>query len=236
MRAGRGDVPDGIVLVTDRRQAARPIDELVRAAVGGGVRWVLLRERDLPRDERLDLAGRLRAILAEVDGALIVAGPDPLGGDAVHLTAAGPYPPPELGLVGRSCHDPSELTRLTTEDYVTISPVFPTPSKPGYGPPLRPAGLARLVARTRVPVLALGGVGTAQHVEACVAAGAAGVAVMGAVMRAEDPGKLVRDLCAAVGTEASPAASPVSPAPPAPAAPPAASPVSPASPAGRWTR
>jgi thiamine-phosphate pyrophosphorylase len=163
---------------------------------------VLLRERDLPRDERLDLAGRLRAILAEVDGTLIVAGPDPLDGDAVHLTAAGPYPPPELGLVGRSCHDPGELTRLSSEDYVTISPIFPTPSKPGYGPPLRPAGLARLVARTRVPVLALGGISTAQHVEACVAAGAAGAAVMGAVMRADDPGRLVRALCAAVGTAA----------------------------------
>ncbi|WP_323373768.1 thiamine phosphate synthase [Plantactinospora alkalitolerans] len=213
MRAGRGGVPDGIVLVTDRRQAARPLGETVRAAVDGGVRWVLLRERDLPRNERLDLAGRLRAILAEVDGALIVAGPDPLGGDAVHLTAAEPCPPPDLGLVGRSCHDRAELTRLRTEDYVTISPVFPTPSKPGYGPPLRAAGLARLVARTRVPVLALGGVSTVRHVEACVAAGAAGVAVMGAVMRAEDPGRLVRALCSAAGRQA-------------PAAPVA----------GRWTR
>lgn len=199
---GRVGVPGGIVLVTDRRQANRPIIEVVRAAVDGGLRSVLLRERDLPRDERRHLASRLRAILGPVDGTLIVAGPDPLDGAAVHLAAAGPYPPPELPLVGRSCHDPAELGRLSTEDYVTISPIFPTPSKPGYGPPLRPDGLARLVARTRVPVFALGGIAAPAEAEACVAAGAAGVAVMGAVMRADDPGKLFRALHTAVASGA----------------------------------
>ncbi|AVT39059.1 thiamine phosphate synthase [Plantactinospora sp. BB1] len=190
--------PRGIVLVTDRWQANRPLDEVVRAAVDGGVRWVLLRERDLPRPERLDLARRLRAILAPVRGTLLVAGPDPLDGDAVHLPAAGPYPAPALPLVGRSCHDLAELGRLCTEDYVTLSPVYPSPSKPGYGPPLGPAGLAGLVTRSPVPVVALGGIGTPEQVDACLAAGAAGAAVMGAVMRSADPARLVRDLCAAV--------------------------------------
>ncbi|MEQ4302795.1 thiamine phosphate synthase [Plantactinospora sp. B6F1] len=189
--------PRGIVLVTDRRQASRPLDEVVRAAVDGGARWVLLRERDLPRPERLELARRLRAILAPVHGTLLVAGPDPLGGDAVHLPAVGPYPPPGLPLVGRSCHDLTELGRLSTEDYLTLSPVYPSPSKPGYGPPLGPDGLAGLVGRSRVPVVALGGVGTPAQVGACLAAGAAGVAVMGAVMRSDDPAGLVRHLCAA---------------------------------------
>jgi thiamine monophosphate synthase len=205
--AARVDVPGGIVLVTDRRQADRPIIEVLRAAIDGGARWVLLRERDLPRAERLALAGRLRAILAEVGGTLIVAGPDPLDGDAVHLPAAGPYPPPDLALVGRSCHNSTELSRLSTEDYVTISPVLPTPSKPGYGPVLHPTGLARLIARTPVPVLALGGVSSPAQVEACIAAGAAGVAVMGAVMRADDPRELVRTLCAAASPEARPGGS-----------------------------
>ncbi|MGI5212020.1 thiamine phosphate synthase [Plantactinospora sp. CA-290183] len=195
-------VPRGVVVVTDRRQSARPLVDVVRAAVDGGARRVLLRERDLPREERLDLAGRLRAVLAPVGGTLLVAGGDPLGGYAVHLAAAGPYPPPALPLVGRSCHDPHELARISTEDYVTLSPVFPTPSKPGYGPPLYPVGLARLVARSPVPVLALGGIGTPEQVRACVNAGAVGVAVMGAVMRAADPAATVRALCAAATVEA----------------------------------
>jgi thiamine-phosphate pyrophosphorylase len=176
-----------VVLVTDRRVAGRGLVEVVAAAVGGGVRWVLLRERDLPRAERLALAVELRAVLAEVGGTLIVAGPDPLGGDAVHLPAAGPYPPPPVALVGRSCHARSELSRVGTEDYVTLSPVFPTRTKPGYGPPLLPAGLAELIRASPVPALALGGIETAGQVTACVEAGAAGVAVLGALMRADDP-------------------------------------------------
>ncbi|MGC4803764.1 thiamine phosphate synthase [Micromonospora sp. DT233] len=176
-----------MVVLTDRRQARRDLVEVVAAAVAGGVRWVVLRERDLPRAERVALAAQLRPILAEAGGTLVVAGPDPLGGDAVHLPAAGPYPPPRLRLVGRSCHDAAELARLTTEDYATLSPVYPSRSKPGYGPPLGTEGLAGLIRRSPVPVLALGGVQTPQRVRACLRAGAVGVGVLGAIMRAADP-------------------------------------------------
>ncbi len=175
------------MVFTDRRVARGALVDVVAGAVGGGVRWVVLREKDLPRAERLALAADLRAILAEAGGTLIVAGPDPLDGDAVHLPAAGPYPPPAGGLVGRSCHDTAELARLTTEHYATVSPVYETRTKPGYGPALRPDGLSELVKASPVPVLALGGIGTAAQVAACVEAGATGVAVLGAVMRANDP-------------------------------------------------
>ncbi|TDC72125.1 thiamine phosphate synthase [Micromonospora sp. KC606] len=182
----------------------RPLPEVVAAAVGGGVRWVVLREKDLPRAERLALATELRAILVEAGGTLVVAGPDPLGGDAVHLPAAGPYPPPAVGLVGRSCHDETELARLTSEDYVTLSPVWPTSTKPGYGPPLHPAGLAALARRSPVPVLALGGIETPNQVRACVEAGASGVAVLGAVMRADDPTRTAATLGGAFADAATP--------------------------------
>ncbi|MEU5831516.1 thiamine phosphate synthase [Micromonospora tulbaghiae] len=184
----------GIVLLTDRRVARGALVDVVAGAVGGGVRWVVLREKDLPRAERLALAADLRAILAEACGTLVVAGPDPLDGDAVHLPAAGPYPPPAVGLVGRSCHDTAELARLTTEHYATLSPVYETRTKPGYGPALRPAGLAALVTASPVPVLALGGIETPAQVTACVEAGAAGVAVLGAIMRADDPGETATTL------------------------------------------
>ncbi|MBQ1053887.1 thiamine phosphate synthase [Micromonospora sp. C32] len=179
--------PTGIVVLTDRRVARGALVDVVAGAVGGGVRWVVLREKDLPRAERLALAVELRAILAEAGGTLVVAGPDPLDGDAVHLPAAGPYPPPAVGLVGRSCHDTAELARLTTEHYATLSPVYETRTKPGYGPPLHPDGLRELIAVSPVPVLALGGIETTAQVTACVEAGATGVAVLGAMMRADDP-------------------------------------------------
>ncbi|MEU8423688.1 thiamine phosphate synthase [Micromonospora sp. NPDC048835] len=178
--------PSGIVVLTDRLVARGGLDRVVAGAVAGGVRWVVLREKDLPRAERAALAVDLRAILADVGGTLVVAGPDPLGGDAVHLPAAGPYPPPTRPLVGRSCHDRSELNRLTTEHYATVSPVWLTKTKPGYGPPLGTDGLRTLIEVSPVPVLALGGIETPQQVTACVQTGATGVAVLGALMRAEN--------------------------------------------------
>ncbi|MFG1880678.1 thiamine phosphate synthase [Micromonospora sp. NPDC049102] len=177
----------GVVLLTDRLVARGGLERVVAGAVAGGVRWVVLREKDLPRAERAALAVDLRAILADAGGTLIVAGPDPLGGDAVHLPAAGPYPPPALPLVGRSCHSVAELNRLTTEHYATVSPIWPTRTKPGYGPPLHVEGLRTLVDASPVPLLALGGVETPEQVTACVEAGAAGVAVLGALMRADNP-------------------------------------------------
>ena len=104
--------------------------------------------------------------------------------DGVHLAAADPFPEVRPAIVGRSCHVADELGRAATQgcDYVTLSPIFPSPSKPGYGPPLRPSGLAALIGPSAPPVFALGGV-TPDRVAACRAAGAYGVAVMGAVMR-----------------------------------------------------
>jgi thiamine-phosphate pyrophosphorylase len=182
-------IPSGVVVLTDRRLAARPLVEVVAAAVRGGAAWVILREKDLGYGERYALAESLRAVVPV--GRLVIAGPDPLGGDAVHLSANDPVPP-GVGLVGRSCHG---APRLSTEDYVTLSPVYPTPTKPGYGPALGPDRAAALAGG--VPWLALGGVHSAQRVAACSAAGASGIAVLGAVMRAADPERATRTLAEA---------------------------------------
>jgi thiamine-phosphate pyrophosphorylase len=186
-----------LLVLTDRRQAREPLPAIVARAVHGGARYVVLRERDLPRDERAALAVVLRAVLAPVGGRLIVAGPDPLGGDAVHLAARDPAPPTGVTLMGRSCHDEAELSTVDIENYVTVSPVFATESKPGYGPALGTAGLVRLCARVTAPVYALGGV-TLASARSCVEAGATGIAVMGAIMRAPDPADYVEELLRAV--------------------------------------
>jgi thiamine-phosphate diphosphorylase len=183
-----------LLVLTDRHQARRPLVDTIAAAADGGARTVLLREKDLPRERRLALAEALRAVLRRVGGRLIVAGTDPLGGDAVHLAADDPAPVGPVAWVGRSCHDEDELARASTVDYVTLSPVYASASKPGYGPALGIPELGRLVAGTPVRVFALGGIAGAARAEACRGAGAVGVAVMGAVMRAADPATVVREL------------------------------------------
>ncbi|HEV7870171.1 MAG TPA: thiamine phosphate synthase [Modestobacter sp.] len=171
-----------LLVLTDRTQSAGPLGATVAAAVAAGARAVVLREKDLPGAERAALAGQLRALLDPVGGLLVVAGPAG-GAGAVHLAAADPFPADRPALVGRSCHSAAEVASARIEgcDWVMVSPFAATASKPGYGPPLGPAGLAALVAGGP-PAYALAGV-TPADVPACLAAGAAGVAVMGPVMR-----------------------------------------------------
>ena len=187
--------PPRLVVVTDRTQAAGPLPAVVAAAVAHGVRAVLLRDKDLPAPERRALAVDLRAVLDAVGGLLVWGGaagaPD---GVPVHLAAADPLPAVRPPLLGRSCHSAAELARAAAEgcDWVFLSPVFPTASKPGYGPALGLDGLAALV-RGAPPVLALGGM-RPDDVAGCRAAGAHGVAVMGPAMR--DPSVVRRYLTA----------------------------------------
>jgi thiamine monophosphate synthase len=189
-----------LLVVTDRVQAAGPLAAVVADAVAAGARAVLLRDRDLPDDERAALAADLRAVLDPVGGLLVtagsVAGPaHPAVHPVVHLAAAEPFPDPRPALVGRSCHSAAELAQARAEgcDWAFLSPVFPTASKPGYGPALGVEGFARL-RPPGPPVYALGGV-LPEHVPDLLAAGAHGIAVMGPVMRAPSA---VRDYLAAL--------------------------------------
>lgn len=170
--------------------------EVVRLAVGAGARAVLLREKTRPARQRAQLAGAILPLVRAAGGLLLVASDPSIESDGVHLAAADPMPVPRPPLVGRSCHDPASLAAAAAEgcDYATLSPIFATASKPGYGPALGPA----LLGGAPLPVYALGGV-TPANAAACVGAGAAGVAVMGAVMAAADPAGQVRRLLAALG-------------------------------------
>ncbi|MDH4122444.1 MAG: thiamine phosphate synthase [Deltaproteobacteria bacterium] len=120
------------------------------------------------------------------------------GFQGVHLPqgissqGSGPHPtstphPPGTWLVGRSCHSLEEVIAAEREgaDFATFGPVFPTPSKQAYGPPL---GLAALAAAAQgpLPLIALGGI-TPENTPDCLAAGAWGVAAIRAVWDAPDP-------------------------------------------------
>ncbi|MBU2668676.1 thiamine phosphate synthase [Actinoplanes bogorensis] len=182
--------PSGLVVLTDRRLARGPLVSVVRAAVRGGASWVILRERDLPYGERVALFSEVREVVPP--GRLIVAGPDPLGGDAVHLAEADPVPEVDVGLIGRSAHHRLPANGPSTEDYVTLSPIYSTVTKPGYGPALGPERAAVLAGD--VPWLALGGIDSGERAAECAAAGASGIAVMGAIMRARDPEAMAAEL------------------------------------------
>lgn len=183
-----------LLLVTDRRQlpAGRSLEQVVLACADAGFPWVWVREHDLPPVERTALLDRL----ARIPDVVVVAGRHRHPGAAgVHLQP-GAEVPSGVGFHGRSCHDEQEVRRAVADGaaYLTISPVAASTSKPGHGPALGTSGVARGVAAADgVPVLALGGI-TPENAAPFVAAGAHGVAVMGSVMRADDPARVLQQL------------------------------------------
>lgn len=207
-------IPDPpLLLVTDRRQARRPLPQIVAAVVKAGCRWISLREKDLPADELVLLARSLIRIAHAHGAKLTVHGDAELaaaaGADGVHLPAGSDPAAARaiLGaqkLIGMSIHTVTEAEGIDplSIDYVVAGPAFETASKPGYGPELGRKGISAVARAARVPVLAIGGINTARVAE-LIAAGAAGVGVMGSVMRAADPQQEVAALIATlVGSHA----------------------------------
>ncbi|TWP36349.1 thiamine phosphate synthase [Leekyejoonella antrihumi] len=182
-----------LLVITDRSQlpAGRSLESTLAECLSAGARHVLLRERDLPDDEHRSIVRRLLRLLTPVGGTLAVAAPlMPCAGVGLHLRASDPLPGVRPTMLGRSVHSLAEARAAASErcDYVTLSPVRATASKPGYGPPLGAAGIARVrrLVTGCPPILALGGVEPSDVFDVC-AAGAHGVAVMGGIMRSPDP-------------------------------------------------
>jgi thiamine-phosphate pyrophosphorylase len=197
-----------LLLVTDRRQARRPLTEIVGAALAAGCRWISLREKDLPQDEQILLARTLLTMTRRHQAKLVMHGGAALarlaGVDGVHLSAGSDAAAARelLGpekLIGLSIHTAPEAAAIdpALTDYAIAGPAFETPSKPGYGPEVGRKGLREMAAAARVPVLAIGGINSARVGEV-IAAGCAGIAVMGGVMRAADPALEVRALTASL--------------------------------------
>ncbi|MFW3170330.1 thiamine phosphate synthase [Geodermatophilus sp. CPCC 206100] len=207
-----------LYLVTDTALCRpRPVADVVRAAVAGGVTAVQVRDKTAPRRELLALTRAVRAALADrpdvpvvvndaVDVALLA------GADGVHVGQDDL--PPEgaralLGtgrLVGVSVSSAAELDAVLalpagTVDVVGLSPVWATPTKPDAAPGLGPAGARTLAAAARaggLAAVAIGGI-SAGNAAAVAATGVDGLCVVSAVCAATDPEAAARELRRAVG-------------------------------------
>ncbi|MFC5727563.1 thiamine phosphate synthase [Nocardioides vastitatis] len=182
--------PPRLLVLTDRSQLplGRSLRAVLTLCVEAGLTHVVLREPDLADEQRARLAADLGA-----SGLAVIAAHRPVPGSAGrHLAADQPAPDAQtVAAWGRSCHSAPDIAAAAREgaQWATLSPYAPTLSKPGYGPPQPAAAFAG----HDIPVYALGGV-SAANAAAARAAGAHGVAVMGAVMRAPDPAGVVAAL------------------------------------------
>lgn len=200
-----------LYLVTDRHATAgRPLADVVRAALGGlprearGAVAVSLRAKDLEAKALLGLARELRALTREAGARLFVNDRVDVAlaaqADGVHLGGRALSPADVARLapglaVAVSTHGRAEVdaaARAPNVAFAVFGPIWDTPSKRPYGPPVGIAAL-REAALGRLPLLALGGV-TATRAPECLAAGAAGIACIRAVLEAPDPAEALRGL------------------------------------------
>lgn len=204
--AGRIDFQ--LYLITDRHglPPGRSLLETVAAALEGGVRGVQLREKDLSPRELLPLALELRQLTRRFGAKLLINDridiAQAVAADGVHL--AGTSVPiavarrllgPEA-LIGVSTHAEAEVLAAARDgaDFVTFGPIYPTPSKAAYGDPVGVAALQRACAAATLPVFALGGI-KLTHIPELKAAGAAGIALISAIITAADPKRTATILC-----------------------------------------
>jgi len=198
--------PDlSLVLVTDRTLAAgRSLDDVVRAAVRGGVTAVQLREKDCSTRQFLEIGRSVQEACRSLGVPFIVNDRADLAlvlkTDGIHL-GQDDLPPRDarrlLGpdaVIGLSVETLEQALEAEDEDvdYLGVSPIFATPTKPDTRGEWDLAGLSKLRRLTRRDLVAIGGINP-ENAGAVIEAGADGIAVVSAICAAADPERAARD-------------------------------------------
>lgn len=195
-----------VYLVTDRELArGRTTLEIARAAIRGGVSCIQLREKTCSTREFIDEALAIRSLLARheipliindrVDVALAVKA------DGIHLgqkdmtCSMARKIIPESMIVGISVEslDDAIAAQKDGADYLGVSPIYSTPTKTDTAQPLGLEGLRSIRSEVDLPLVGIGGL-NADNAEAVIHNGADGVAVVSAIVAADDPEAATRDL------------------------------------------
>jgi thiamine-phosphate pyrophosphorylase len=192
-------------MVTDRAAGGeRALLGLIAAAARAGIDLIQIREHDLDagalasltRDAIDAVSGTEARIVVNdrLDVALAAgAGGVHLRGDGLPAARARTIAPPGF-LIGRSVHSEDEAAEIEAAggcDYLMFGTVFPSASKPADHRAAGVEALARVCARVRIPVIAVGGI-TVSVAADVRRAGAAGVAAIGAFKAGSDPVEFVR--------------------------------------------
>jgi thiamine-phosphate pyrophosphorylase len=189
----------GVYLVTDRGLCRnRPLQDVVLRAVQGGVSCVQLREKDLPARDFIGEAVAVKKILVPFHVPLIINDRVDValacGADGIHLGQQDmPYAMARklmgahaiIGLSVETWEDVEAVEKLDV-NYIGVSPVFATPTKTDTKEPWGFAGLKKIKAFSRHPLVAIGGI-NASNAQAVAEAGADCLAVVSAVCSADDP-------------------------------------------------
>ncbi|MDQ6982136.1 MAG: thiamine phosphate synthase [Mariprofundus sp.] len=204
-------MPNLTLITATDRHPGEPFFKAVEQALLGGVDAVLVREKQLTSASLLALASRLRQMTYDNHARLIIHSQADIAvavdADGIHLSSAEIQTIPAARqwladankTVSVSCHNADELMQASVydADYAMLSPVFATASHPGT-PYLGLDGFHALASAATLPIIALGGIGT----DNCKRLQGMQVAVIGAILDAEDPCLTAQQLLAATRVEA----------------------------------
>jgi thiamine-phosphate pyrophosphorylase len=195
-----------LVAVTDSlRDGVDGLAARAAAAVGGGATMLQLRLKDESARTLVEVA---RALLLAAPGVPLLVNDRAdvaiaAGAHGVHVGVDDPSAAvlrrivPIGFIIGSSVGDDVDVERAAGADYVGIGPVYPVANRSEAGQSLGPERFALLAAQCGVPAVAIGGI-TPANAAAVMAAGAAGVAVLSALLGAPEPARAARLLRAAL--------------------------------------
>jgi thiamine-phosphate pyrophosphorylase len=200
-----------LYLVADPDQCAGELEEVVAAGLQGGVTAVQLRWKTATDREILALATKL-ASLCERHAALfflndrvdlaLAASADGvhLGVDDLPLEIARRLGGPDF-VIGYSpeTYEQTASARDRGANYLGVGPIYGTASKSDAGPAIGLETIAQRVEIAGIPTIGIGGI-TAANALPVIEAGAVGVAVVSAILKADEPERAARDLSKALGT------------------------------------
>jgi len=187
----------------------RSILSVVQSALDAGAPAIQLRAKKARSRDTLELGRRLRELTKAANALLLVNDRFDValavGGDGVHLgpddvpVSAIRRIAPERFLIGASTDQPTEAQRLVSEgaNYIGCGTIYPTSSKLDAGQTIGLAGLQAVVDAVDVPVLGIGGIDAEGAREIATHTTAAGIAAIGSIMDADDPGSQVSALLGA---------------------------------------
>jgi len=199
-----------LYLITDRRLSApRSVENVVRAALRGGITAVQLREKECATRDFVELARALKAILTPAGVPLIINDRVDIalaaGADGVHIGQSDTEycearrllgPDAIIGLSVETLEQAERAASLDA-DYLGVGPIFVTPTKPDAAPPCGIGGLAAIRRASRHVLVAVGGIHR-DNAAAVIRAGADGIAVVSAICADPDPERAARELRAAI--------------------------------------
>lgn len=201
-----------VCLIAGREHCRAALDDAVEAALRGGVRTVHLREKQATTRQLYEMGLRLRRLTRNYDTLLIINDRADVAvaveADGVHLgwqslpIAAVRRIVGSKALVGKSVHNLAEAQQAVSDsvDYIIASPIFTTPSKVGLAPTLGIEGLSEIRRHVGLPIIALGGIDPSNASDV-IRAGADGIAVIRAILAADDPATAAARLVAGASSD-----------------------------------